>query len=72
MKWYPEQSPPGSHNYRAVRTLKDHTLEVKLLPKDSTAQSKQFQKGRWVMAQSYPVTSEESVTTWCLLQNQAQ
>jgi hypothetical protein len=72
MKWYPEQSPPGSHNYRAVRTLQGHHQEVRLLPKDSTAQGRQLRKGRWVMGESYPVTSESSVTTWCQQQNLAQ
>jgi hypothetical protein len=69
MKWYPEHSPPGSHNYRAVRTLQGHHQEVKLLPKDSTAQGKQFLKGRWVAGAPYKVTSLASVSVWCQQQN---
>lgn len=69
MKWRPEQSPPGSQNYRAVRNLKDHTQEVKLLPVDSEVQGRVFKKGRWVAGIPYKVTSLASVSVWCQQQN---
>jgi len=69
MKWYPEQSPPGSHNYRAVRKLRGHTQEVKLLPVDSEIHSRVMKKGRWVLGAPYKVTSLASVSVWCQQQN---
>lgn len=71
MNWYPEQSPPGSENYRAVRNLGGRTQEVKLLPADSEVQGRVFKRGRWVPGAPYKVTSRASVSVWCQQQNKA-